>query len=99
MTTRAPEDCNSMAELRHEIDALDSSLIDLLALRTRYIDRAIDLKRIEGLPARTSDRVEDVIRKVRATARDRGLDQDLIERLWRDIIEWSIARESVHLEN
>ena len=87
-----------MSELRREIDALDVALIDLLAVRSRYIDRAIDLKRIEGLPARTHDRVREVIGKVRATAFARGMDEDLVEKLWRDLIEWSIEHESKSLD-
>jgi len=98
MNRRAPQDCSTMTELRREIDALDEALIDLLVKRSGYIDRAVDLKRIEGLPARTHDRVREVIEKVRATASERGLDEDLVERLWRELIEWSIARESEVLD-
>ena len=94
MNVNAPENCATMAELRREIDALDIALVDLLTLRSRYIDRAIDLKRIEGLPARTTDRVEEVVAKVRDAAAGRGLDPQLAESLWRELIEWSIAREA-----
>jgi isochorismate pyruvate lyase len=61
--------------------------------RVGYIDRAIVLKQGENMPARVSDRVEDVVAKVRARASDQGLDPALAEDLWRRIIEWSIARE------
>lgn len=94
MTKRAPQDCMTMKDLRIEIDALDETLIALLAERAGYIDRAVDLKRIEGLPARTHDRVREVIAKVRATAHAKGLDEDLVEEIWTQLIEWSIARES-----
>lgn len=98
MTNRTPEECASMAELRNEIDDLDASLIELLALRARYIDRAITLKKVEGIPARAADRVEEVVRKVRASATMQNLDEELVESLWRELIEWSIARESKHLD-
>ena len=98
MTKRkAPQDCASMQELRVEIDALDEQLIDLLATRTGYIDRAVELKRIEKLPARTKDRVAQVLAKVRAGAELRGLDPDIIEKIWTELIEWSIAREESKL--
>ena len=87
-----------MAELRGEIDAIDTALIDLLALRSGYIDRAVDLKRIEGLPARTTGRVRDVLSKVKARAAERGLDETLAETLWTELIEWGIARESRELD-
>ncbi|MHA3978931.1 chorismate mutase [Halovulum sp. GXIMD14794] len=96
-TLRKPEDCGSMAELRQQIDALDRDLVARLALRSRYIDRAVALKQAEGLPANIPARVEEVVTRVRANAEAEGLDADLVERLWRDLIDWSIARESVRL--
>ena len=88
-----PETCQSMAELRMQIDAIDVEIITLLVTRSRYIDRAVDLKRVEKLPARTKDRVIEVLGKVSATATDKGLDPDLARRLWTELIEWSIQRE------
>lgn len=93
-----PEDCQSMAELRVQIDAIDAELIALLATRKGYIDRAIDLKKIEGIPARAVDRVADVLDKVSARASDHDLDPDLARTLWTELIEWSIRRESKVLE-
>lgn len=94
---RPASDCNTMTELRAEIDALDDQLVGLLARRATYIDRAIDLKQIENLPARTSDRVAEVLTHVRDKATARGLDGDLVTRIWHELIEWSIAREEVVL--
>lgn len=82
-----------MRELRSAIDETDRALIALLADRARLIDRAIDLKPGEGLPARIHSRVEEVVSNVRGFARAEGLSPDLAERLWRELIEWSIARE------
>ncbi|WP_245963938.1 chorismate mutase [Roseinatronobacter ekhonensis] len=86
-----------MSELRAQIDAIDVELIKLLVSRSRYIDRAIDLKKIEGLPARTTDRVAEVLDKVSATASEKGLDPGLARTLWTELIEWSIQRESEEL--
>ena len=82
-----------MARLRDQIDAIDVELITLLATRSGYIDRAVDLKKIENLPARTTDRVAEVLDKVAATASANGLDPDLARALWSELIEWSIQRE------
>jgi isochorismate pyruvate lyase len=83
-----------MAELRAAIDQLDGELVRLLSQRARYIDRAVDLKRETGWPARIPARVEDVVSKVRQAAMDQGLDPDLVDALWRHLIDWSIAREA-----
>lgn len=90
---KAPADCQTMQELRVQIDLLDAEIVAKLALRAGYIDRAIELKQIELLPARIEDRVEQVVERVRAQAMIVGLDPALAEDLWRRIIEWSIARE------
>lgn len=92
-TLLAPKACQTMADLRAQIDVIDVDLIGLLVTRSRYIDRAMDLKKIEGLPARTTDRVAEVLDKVGATASEQGLDPELARKLWAELIEWSIQRE------
>ncbi|MBB5514069.1 isochorismate pyruvate lyase [Rubricella aquisinus] len=97
MARTPAQDCASMAELRLGIDEIDRALIALLTERSGYIDRAVDLKKIERLPARTVDRVQQVIDNVRGLAEAQGLDPQLAEDMWRVMIEWAIAREEVHL--
>ncbi|MBY6069661.1 chorismate mutase [Leisingera aquaemixtae] len=89
-----PQDCQSMAEVRAQIDRLDIELVQLLAARAGYIDRAIQLKQLNGWPARIPERVEEVVMNARAAAEGEGLDPDLIEDLWRQLVDWSIAREA-----
>jgi isochorismate pyruvate lyase len=89
-----PEHCETMADLRKQIDRIDRALLDLLAERARYIDRAVLLKPRENLPARTTDRVAQVIANVRKGAEERDLDPDQIERIWTDLIETAIAHEA-----
>ncbi|MBN2741450.1 MAG: chorismate mutase [Rhodobacteraceae bacterium] len=88
---------HTMEELRVEIDALDGELVTMLAARSRLIDRAAEIKQGNGWPARIPDRVEDVVRKVRAKADAAGLDGDLAERLWREMMEHFIAQEELVL--
>lgn len=92
--SRSPTSCETMAELRMEIDALDDALIELLVRRAGYVDRAATLKRREGLPPRTTGRVAKVIAHVRERAEAQGLDPDLAETLWTALIDWGIAREA-----
>ncbi|MBR9765603.1 MAG: chorismate mutase [Rhodobacteraceae bacterium] len=91
---RSPLACETMAELRLEIDSIDDALIALLVRRAGYVDRAATLKHREGLPPRTSARVEEVIAHVRSRAAAQGLDPDLTETLWTALIDWGIAREA-----
>ncbi|MFY0596386.1 MAG: chorismate mutase [Cognatishimia sp.] len=96
-TPQKPQDCSSMAEVRLGIDALDKQLVQLLQLRARFIDRATELKQGNGWPARIPERVEEVVMNARREAEVQGLDPDLIEQLWRQLIDWSIDREETGL--
>jgi isochorismate pyruvate lyase len=92
-----PGECKTMADVRAGIDRLDAELVRLLAARAAYIDRAAAIKAGADLPARIDDRVEEVVANVRAHALAQGLPPDLVEKLWRRLIDWSIAREETLL--
>jgi len=89
-----PIDCNNMDELRHQIDKLDVKIIELLANRSKFIDRATELKKSNGMPARIPERIESVVSNVRNAAEELDLDADLVEKIWRILIDWSIQREA-----
>ena len=90
--TKAPENCGSMAELRTAIDALDRELVTLLARRQAYIERAAILKQERGA-VRDDARIEQVIAKVLAEAKQAGLSGSIAEAVWRPLIEQSIRHE------
>ncbi len=94
---RKPADCTTMADIRAEIDRLDEDLVRLFAERAGFIDRAAEIKAQVDLPARIAPRVEEVIGNVRRHAQTHGLPPDLVEKLWRRLIDWSIAREETRL--
>ena len=81
-----------MAEVRQGVDALDRALVTLLAERQRYMDAAARIK-----PARAAvfdrGRIEDVVAKVRETARSAGLSEAIAEPVWRILIDRCIAYE------
>ena len=89
---QAPKDCGSMDELRVAIDALDRGLVSLLARRQTYIERAAELKSGRE-QVRDPARIEDVVAKVMAAAKEAGLNPAIAEPVWRALIEASIAHE------
>jgi isochorismate pyruvate lyase len=95
---RAPEDCRDMDELRKEIDRIDKRLIKSLAERTRYIKRAVEIKRAQKIPALVPARVEAVITHVKEEAVKDGVDPTLADKLWRTILDWSVNYESDKLK-
>lgn len=94
---RAPDECSTMEELRVAIDEIDSELVALIAERARFIDRAIVLKKRDGLPAYIPERVEEVVANVRKTARDLGAPEHVVETVWRVMVDEFIAIEGARL--
>ncbi|RMC32994.1 chorismate mutase family protein [Paracoccus alkanivorans] len=92
------DDIPDMPALRAEIDALDAELIALLARRRALIDRAARIKKAAELPARIGWRVEQVVANARRHAAEQGLDPELIEAIWRQLVEAAIAQEDRHLK-
>ena len=87
-----PDACASMTQLRAAIDRLDSQLVAMLALRQRYIERAAVLKESRNA-VRDEARIEEVVRHVVAEGTQIGLSPAIAERVWRVLIEVSIAHE------
>lgn len=94
---RDPAACSDMTQLRAEIDRVDRDLVALLSERRFYIERAAELKQGNGWPARIDARVEEVVARARAEAARHDLDADLVERLWRQLVDWSIDLEEARL--
>ncbi|WP_254600868.1 chorismate mutase [Caulobacter sp. S45] len=87
-----PQDCRDMAEVRAGVDALDQRLVALLAIRQGYMDAAARIKTDRG-KVYDADRIEDVVAKVKASARQQGLADVIAEPLWRVLMELCIAYE------
>ncbi|MEL6374188.1 MAG: chorismate mutase [Pseudomonadota bacterium] len=94
---KRPADCNDMGDVRVEIDRLDAGLVDLLAERFGYVERAWQIKQREQAAANVPWRNQQVIDKVRARAESQGLPPDLVEALWRQMIGWFIQYEEEKL--
>ncbi|MDB5428082.1 MAG: chorismate mutase [Phenylobacterium sp.] len=88
----APADCMTMTEVRQGVDALDRLLVSVLAERQRYMDAAARIKP-DRAAVRDNARIEDVVAKVRAAAREAGLSEEIAEPVWRTLIERCIAHE------
>jgi isochorismate pyruvate lyase len=99
MTTRRPADCRDMTEVRVEIDRIDAALVDLVAERFGYVERAWQLKLGAGQEANVPWRNQQVIDRVRARAAERGVPADLCEALWRQMIGWFIQYEEEKLRD
>ena len=87
-----PDDCQTMLDVRQGVDALDRALVALLAERQGYMAAAA---RIKADRSKVFDRarIEDVVTKVKAAARESGLSESIAEPVWRTLIDRCIAYE------
>ncbi|MGD8327451.1 MAG: chorismate mutase [Sphingomonadales bacterium] len=84
--------CETMAEVREEIDRVDRAIVELLAERIQYIEQAARIKPERG-QVRDQWRVDDVLSKTKKSAETFGAPQELIHMLYADMIEWCINHE------
>ena len=97
MDPKRPWECADMAQVRTEIDRIDEALVNLIAERFGYVDRAWQLKMNTPEGAVVPWRIQQVIDKVRVQAKDKGVSPDLCEALWRQMIGWFIQYEEEHI--
>ncbi|MGZ8997607.1 MAG: chorismate mutase [Allosphingosinicella sp.] len=87
-----PANCRSMEEVRDGVDRLDEEIVALLGERFRYMDAAARIKPSRDL-VRDEARKAEVIGNARARAGAEGVPPDLVEALWEQLFERSIAHE------
>ncbi len=85
-------ECQTMVDVRYEVDRLDRALVRLIAERQSYMDAAARIKGDRGT-VRDPARIEDVVTKVLAEAKRQGLSASIAEPVWRTMIEQCIQHE------
>lgn len=86
-----------MVEVRANIDALDRAIVRLLRQRLDFIEAAARIKQDRGA-VRDEARKADVINKAKAEAERIGMPTDLVEQLYEQMVEYSIAHEFVRFD-
>lgn len=84
--------CNSLEEVRSNIDRIDNEIIKLIAERGLYVVQASTFKKNEN-DVKAPNRVESVIEKVRSKAENYGANPDMIEALYREMISRFVNME------
>ena len=87
-----PKDCQTLAEVRSEIDRLDQSLINTISRRQEYVHAAAGFKRSDN-EVHAHERQRQLMAARRLWAETEGLDPDLIESLFRTMIDHFVAAE------
>ncbi len=82
----------SVCEVGAAIDAVDEQIVKLLAERRRWAALAAELERGERV-ARVPARTEQVIARVRTLGEREGIEPDLVEALYREMIAGFVQLE------
>lgn len=84
--------CKSLEEVRNNIDRIDKEIIMLIPERGSFVKQASKFKK-DSQDVTAPQRVEAVIQKVRHLSEEYGANPDMVEKLYRDMIE-----NFVHIE-
>jgi len=85
-------ECQTMDDVRYEIDRLDRLLVQLIKERQDYMDAAARIKPDRDA-VRDEARIDDVVQKVLNSAQKEGLSAQIAEPVWRTMVEQCIAYE------
>lgn len=86
-------ECRSIEEVRSHIDRIDAQIVPLLAERTFYVEQAARIK-TDRHAVVVPERVEQIVLHVRHLAMENGADPDLIERIYRSLLDAFILHEA-----
>ena len=88
----APDQCQSLDEIRAGMDSIDRQIVALIAHRVAYVRAAAKFKTSSANVA-APERVAAVLKTRRDWAEAAGLDGQTIENLYRDLVAYCISEE------
>ena len=90
--------CNSLEEVRGEIDILDMKLVELISERSHLIRQAASFKdSVEEVKA--EDRIEYILHRVRHHAIELGVSPNMISELFTIMIDEMVETEIAEFRN
>jgi len=86
-------DNERIAKLRQDIDDVNAELLDLLERRLDLSVQVGEIKQKAGLPLYSEEREQDLLKRFRAQAVERGIDPDYVEELMAVVLVHSRAAQ------
>lgn len=90
--------CNSLQEVRDEIDVIDAQLVELIANRSRLIRQAAAFKNSVD-EVKAQDRIDDIMQKVRTKAIEYNINPNMISELFTIMIDEMVETEIAEFRN
>ncbi len=85
-------ECQSMNDIRCEIDSIDKELISLISKRAGYVNKAAEFKKSER-DVKAPQRVEKMLTQRKIWAEEENINPNFIEKLFSDMVSYFINKE------
>lgn len=89
---KLPHECKNIDEVRQQIDEIDNHIIDLIAKRFSFIQEIVKFKNSKD-EVYAKSRFLDVINQRREIATAHHLNPDVIENMYRILMEYFIKEQ------
>ena len=89
-----PLECNSLDELRKEIDRIDKEIIELLGDRYNYVKEVVKYRTPGKREIADQERFNHVIKERGQWASNHGLDPEVIELVYRQLLNYFVREQS-----
>lgn len=87
------EDCKNINDIREQIDSLDKQIISLLGTRFQYVKEIVKYKEKTEESIVAADRRQAVLEQRRTWAADQNLNPEIIEQMYKNLIQYFIDEE------
>ena len=77
--------CENLEQVRVNIDRIDRDIVKLIAERSTYVAQAANFKKTTE-EVKAPQRVEIIIEKVRNLAKEDGVNPDIVENIYREMV-------------
>jgi len=86
------KNCDSIEDVRNEIDKVDDKIVDLLIERSKYVKQAAKFKKsIEEV--KSDKRVKNVLDRTRMKAIESGISPMMVEEVFKTLINEMVSYE------
>ncbi len=90
--------CNSLQEVRDEVDKIDAKLVELISERSHLIRQAAGFKESVA-EVKAQERIDDIMQKVRKKAIALNVNPNMISELFKIMIDEMVETEISELRN
>ncbi|WP_456451544.1 chorismate mutase [Hydrogenimonas sp.] len=90
--------CDTLEELRKEVDKVDEKIVELIAVRNAYIKQAAGFKQTVD-EIKSDDRIDEVLGHVRHMALTLGVSPNMVADIYKKMIDEMVETEIAELRN